>query len=112
MVKMSVAAALIGAVTLATSAQAQDRFEANTQGYFGGYSNFGGYYDTFGGYGGNYAYGYRRSNGNYSPTATFLAVPIIGPSENGEPCAWLRQRAHETGARKWKARYTACRNGN
>ena len=47
---------------LAGQASAQDRFEANTRGYFGGYSTFGGYYDTFGSYGGISSYGYRRYN--------------------------------------------------
>ncbi len=118
MIKFSVASkvaagvGLIAAVGLASAAQAQDRFEANTRGYFGGYSSFGGYYDTFGGYGGQYSYGYRRYNQVYSPTATLLAIPVQGPSEAQESCGWLKQQAKATGSRKWRARYAACRSGN
>ena len=117
MAKARAIAGVIAAATVAVlctaPATAQDRFEANTQGYRGGYSTFGGYYDTFGGYGGQYGYGYRRYNSIVSPTATFLAVPVLGASDKQvEPCAWLRQRAKATGARKWKARYAACRSGN
>ena len=76
-----------------------------------GYS-FGGYYDTFGGYGGQYAYGYRRYNGNYSSTTSLFSIPLYGPSESSDTCGWLRQRAKTTGARNWRARYEACRRGN
>lgn len=93
-------------------AQAQDRFEANTRGYTGGYSTFGGYYDTFGGYGGQNNYGYRRFNGTYSSTATVFAVPLLDATSSPETCGWLRQRASSTGTRKWKARYAACLRGN
>lgn len=98
------------AASMATGA-AQDRFEAGNQGYRGGYSTFGGYYDTFGGYGGQYSYGYRRYNGSYSSTATVLSMPLVGPTDNPDPCKWLRKRAQDTGSSKWRARYVACFQG-
>ena len=107
---MAVSAVFV--VALGNPAAAQDRFEANTRGYFGGYSTFGGYYDTFGGYGGQNNYGYRRYNQVVSPTAKIIAVPTVQPAEQGETCAWLRRKAKETVARKWQARYAACRSGN
>ena len=116
--KQVIAAAAIMTVALATAlvtpASAQDRFEAGVPGLgtFGGYNSFGGYYDTFGGYGGQYAYGYRRYNGNYSSTTSLFSIPLYGPSESSDTCGWLRQRAKTTGARKWRARYEACRRGN
>ncbi len=115
--RINVAALAIGlTAALGTSivapASAQDRFEANTRGNFGGYSTFGGYYDTFGGYGGISSYGYRRYDKVISPTATFASVPTLQPGDVGTTCAWLKQRAKETGSRKWRARYSACRSGN
>lgn len=95
----------------AVPAAAQDRFEAGNQGYIGGYSTFGGYYDTFGGYGGQYSYGYRRYNGSYSSTATVLSVPLVGLSDTTDTCSWLRKKAHDTGSKKWRARYIACFKG-
>ena len=97
---------------LAGQASAQDRFEANTRGYFGGYSTFGGYYDTFGSYGGISSYGYRRYNQVFAPTATFASVPTLQPGDVGTTCGWLKQKARDTGSAKWRARYAACRSGN
>ena len=106
-------AVLMGCLLSPNGAQAQSWSEANTQGFFGGYGHFGGYYDTFGGYGGRSAYGYRRFDSFYAPTTSFLSVPLLGPTESGsDTCGWLRQKARETGTRKWKARYAACRSGN
>ena len=99
-------------VAVPQSAQAQDRFEANTQGYFGGYSTFGGYYDTFGGYGGQHAYGYRRYNQVYTPTTSLFALPLDEPVTNPDACATYRQRAKATGSSKAQARYLACRRGS
>ncbi len=96
---------------MAGTAAAQDRFEAGNRGYFGGYNSFGGYYDTFGGYGGQNAYGYRRYNGSYSPTATVLSIPLTGPTETVDTCSWLRKKAHDTGSKKWRERYIACFKG-
>ena len=111
-IKSVVGLAAMLAMASINPSQAQDRFEANTRGYTGGYSTFGGYYDTFGGYGGQNNYGYRRFNGTYSSTSTVLAVPLIDASPSSEACGWLRQRASSTGTRKWKARYAACLRGN
>lgn len=102
----------LGAVFAAiVPATAQDRFEAGSQGFIGGYSNFGGYYDTFGGYGGQYSYGYRRYNGSYSSTATVLSVPLAGPTDTTDTCSYLRKKALATGSKKWRARYIACFKG-
>lgn len=108
--KMAFAALGVMCASLAP-AVAQDRFEAGNRGYVGGYSNFGGYYDTFGGYGGQYGYGYRRFNQGYSSTATFLSVPLVGPTDTPDPCKWLRKKAQDTHSAKWRARYVACFKG-
>ena len=114
MVKFLAQAALAGFAVLSfvPAAHAQDRFEANTRGYFGGYSTFGGYYDTFGGYGGISSYGYRRYDKVISPTATIASVPTLQPGDVGTSCSWLKQKARDTGSSKWRARYSACRSGN
>ena len=110
---IAVLAAAIVAGGPVGGAQAQERIEAGNQGYRGGYSNFGGYYDTFGGFGGYSGYGgYRRFEGGYGPTTSIFAIPLYGPSDSAKACDYFHRRASETGARKWKARYEACRRGN
>ncbi len=104
-------------------AAAQSRFEANMPGFFGGYSTFGGYYDTFGDFGGRHTYnGYVRSYSRNTSTVTLLSVPLQKRSTksvsakyrsakhaNASDCRWLQQNARDSGKRKWKLRYEACR---
>jgi hypothetical protein len=98
----------------AGSAGAQELLESGNPGYRNGVSSFGGYYETFGGYGGNRAYsGYQRYNGNFSPTTSIFSIPLQGPTKTGaEPCSYLKNRAAQTGAKVWRARYQACRRGS
>ena len=115
---IAILAAGLAAAMLAGAAQAQERIDAGTTGYFGGYSNFGGYYDTFGnngGFGGNSGYGtYRRTDTRASSTTnstgTILTFPTAGGADNSNHCAWLRGRAQATNQKKWRQRYAACLN--
>ena len=122
---------LLGTAVTSGTAHAQAWSEANSPGFRGGYGTFGGYYDTFGEYGGHHSYnGYVRTEGRYSQTVTLLTVPLqrVTPGKVhhakahkghkahhvkvvhvADDCGWLRRRAHDTGARKWKNRYDACR---
>ena len=109
------AAALCGGfAACATGAQAQAWTEANTPGFFGGYGHFGGYYDTFGEYGGHTDYrGYVRTEGSHLGVVRLVTVPLQRRSHAkvavvASECHWLKERAEDTGKRKWKARYSAC----
>ena len=110
-----------GVMAIAGAAEAQSWSEANTPGFFGGYGHFGGYYDTFGDYGGQTNYrGYVRSEGYRTQSATLLTVPLqrrsggqkrlyVSTAAIRSDCGWLKRRARDTGQRKWKIRYDACR---
>jgi hypothetical protein len=93
---------------------AQELRELGNQGYRNGVSSFGGYYETFGGYGGKNTYsGYQRFNGSFAPTTSIFAIPLQAPTQTGAaPCSYLKSRADQTGAKVWRARYQACKNGN
>ena len=120
MAALCAALATIG-MAIAAPAQAQSWSEANTPGFFGGYGHFGGYYDTFGDFGGHSTYnGYVRTEGYRSQTATLLTVPLQRRTPTTRrrhaelavavaDSSALKRRAHETGQRKWKLRYDACR---
>ena len=115
---VAVLGASLVAATLAGAAQAQVRIDSGSNGYFGGYSNFGGYYDTFGnngGFGGNSGYGsYRRTDTGASSTTnstgTILTLPTAGGADSSNHCAWLRGRVQATHQKKWRQRYAACLN--
>ena len=118
---IALVAGMFGAMALSGAASAQSWSEANTPGFFGGYNHFGGYYDTFGDYGGHYDYrGYVRTEAYNQQTVTLLTVPLQRRSHAAKRsrtkvvvvdggCGWLKHKAHDTGARKWKVRYEACR---
>jgi len=103
-----------GLVALATSADAQSWREANTPGFFGGYSHFGGYYDTFGDYGGHTDYrGYVRTEGENLGVVRLVTIPLQRRSHARlvamrSKCVRLKHRAEETGKHKWKTKYRAC----
>jgi hypothetical protein len=113
------AGALLG---LVDAARAQSWSESMTPGFWGGYNHFGGYYDTFGDFGGHSNYlGYVRTEGYNSRTVAIVTVPLQRETHrhakrkatshvvSSDSCDWLRRKAEETGKRKWKADYTACR---
>ena len=111
-------AAGMASVAFLSAANAQQRIDNGSPGYFGGYSTFGGYYDTFGangGHGGNSGYGsYRRldtgASSTTATTGTIFTLPLAGGAESNTHCRWLRGRAAATGQKIWRKRYAACLN--
>jgi hypothetical protein len=112
--KRTFAVVTVATLTAIGGAGAQELRELGNQGYRNGVSSFGGYYESFGGMGGNNAYsGYQRYKGTYAPTTSIFAIPLQAPTQTGAaPCSYLKSRADQTGAKVWRARYQACKNGN
>lgn len=94
-----------------------------TPGFWGGYNHFGGYYDTYGPYGGHTNYlGYVRTEASSTRGVTIVTIPLQRDRVRHakrksaarhvavtDECGWLKRKAQETGKRKWKAEYAACR---
>ena len=70
------------------------------RGYYAGYGGYAVYAAGYGGYGGYGGYDYD--------------VPVVGYGyfNSYDRCRSLRARYKETGLRKWRIRYEACRNGD
>ncbi len=112
-----------GIFGLADGARAQSLADSMTYSNWGGYNHFGGYYETYGPYGGHTNYlGYVRTEGTSGRTATLLTIPLKREKHRHaskkmrarhivvtDACDWFKRKAQETGKRKWKAEYSACR---
>lgn len=110
-------------VGLADAAQAQAWSTDMTPGQWGGYNHFGGYYDTYGAYGGHTNYlGYVRTEASDMRGVTLVTIPLQREKHRHakkksrarhvvvtDACDWFKRKAQETGKRKWKAEYAACR---
>lgn len=120
---MMLALAMGALFGLAGGARAQSWAESMTYSNWGGYNHFGGYYDTYGPYGGHSNYlGYVRTEASNTRGVTLITVPLQREKHRHAKrksrarhivattdCGWFKRKAQETGKRKWKAEYAACR---